>query len=1152
MKTVKKILLAVLTLTALSMFTLAAACSGGTTADPNAGHTHDYVWVTASAPTCKQAGKEVYKCSYCGDIKEERETEKSAHVYNGWTADEGEHAHVCLVCGEKVDAAAHSFDWTASVAADCVSGGKESYACTVCGYVKDSRDSVASEHVYGEWQSNGPEHFRICTVGREMDRGAHTVNDEGVCTVCGLDVGYVSNEADYETTEDENGNITITKYNGTDSLVAIPSAIGGKPVVAIGTDAFRANMDITSVIVPVGVTSVAIRAFYSAQNLASISLPEGLATLGTSSLTDTAVTSLVVPSTITSFMGVPKSLTSIVFADGIETIDTTAFDGMTNLRSITLPTSIKAINAFGGCTMLEAIYFNGSADELRACDATLTCSRHGSNSDVILDYKLTNKDIYCFSHKQTLETGCWSYNADGSVAVSLYPATDVVLYHDTLGGELWAQNYTGFGGHVEIPAERSHLKVTHIANFAFCGMITNVGNFTNKLRITSITIPDTVVGIGTYAFAYIDLESIHIPDSVKEIREYDYEWNVEAHYVFYQCDKLRSVTGMRGLDYLPTHIFQGCTSLESIELSYGIRQINDGAFSGCTSLKSVILPETLKILAPSVFWDCSSLETIKLPDSIVTVGEDLFRDCTSLRYVELSANMRTLSKRMFAGCHSLETLVMPASINYFGTEVFGAGNRTTSSQLATLENVYFRGTPEEWLNIYKLSSAPQRFLARANVYYYSEDYAEGCWHYAGGDYTSASVWSEADRYDVPFTFSEVNGGYAVDGYKGGNTTVMIPAEHEGKPVVAIADKAFYGKNFIENVNIPSSVTKIGKYAFAGTSLKAVKLPDSVVSVGKYAFADCPMLTAFCTGDAISALPEGMLMNDISLVTVEMGENVTSLGRFLLAGCTKLDRAVIPASVTGELSYLFTGDSALRYLTIGGGSVLGAGNLKGLNKLEWVVISNSITKFADSAFDGLGNAPVYYEGTAADWNGITNRTALPSGINPVFYSDRDTMEIGCWGWNFAGTAPLYWDESKLHTVETNLAHPYLIYTEESETTKTRVLHEDDVIVIEYHVYYNKEYDKNDWPIIYMEVTTDGGEKVRYDDNYHDQKVGLSGDAVTNTATGGFFSNENASKHPKLYSDPAGFHKGDAFVVYVTMRGDGQVLHYEVNREAPHAI
>ena len=70
--------------------------------------------------------------------------------------------------------------------------------------------------------------------------------------------------------------------------------------------------------------------------------------------------------------------------------------------------------------------------------------------------------------------------------------------------------------------------------------------------------------------------------------------------------------------------------------------------------------------------------------------------------------------------------------------------------------------------------------------------------------------------------------------------IVIPESYNGKPVTTILPFAFQGSSAenatLESVEIPSSITKIGEWAFANcTSLTSITVPSSVVEVGECAF-----------------------------------------------------------------------------------------------------------------------------------------------------------------------------------------------------------------------------------------------------------------------------------------------------------------------------
>ena len=78
-------------------------------------------------------------------------------------------------------------------------------------------------------------------------------------------------------------------------------------------------------------------------------------------------------------------------------------------------------------------------------------------------------------------------------------------------------------------------------------------------------------------------------------------------------------------------------------------------------------------------------------------------------------------------------------------------------------------------------------------------------------------------------YAETNGGLTVTGIAvsaqvdGKSLDVVIPSEHDGQAVTAIADGAFVGNKTIKSVYIPSTVKRIGKGAFKDCSVDSVEL-----------------------------------------------------------------------------------------------------------------------------------------------------------------------------------------------------------------------------------------------------------------------------------------------------------------------------------------
>lgn len=208
---------------------------------------------------------------------------------------------------------------------------------------------------------------------------------------------------------------TITKYNGTDTVVVIPSKINGVTVTTIGTDAFL-GLNITSVTIPGSVTEIGANAFAGCTNLTSVTYggdwsnltiqsgnpavqdaaneqlfdfaftPDNTAVIvkkynGTAAdvtipshykgkpvtmidhaaFHDSAVTSVTIPDSVTAIpdyaFGFCSQLTNISIPNSVTFIGFSAFNSCTSLKSITLPSSLSTIqsSAFYNCENLKTI-----------------------------------------------------------------------------------------------------------------------------------------------------------------------------------------------------------------------------------------------------------------------------------------------------------------------------------------------------------------------------------------------------------------------------------------------------------------------------------------------------------------------------------------------------------------------------------------------------------------------------------------------------------------------------------------------------------------------------------------------------------------------------------------------------------------------------
>ena len=181
----------------------------------------------------------------------------------------------------------------------------------------------------------------------------------------------------------------ITGYNGTDTVVVIPSKINGVTVETIGHTAFRYS-SVTSVTIPDSVTFISDSAFAYCSSLTNISIPNSVTAIGSFA-----------------FEGCTK-LESITLPSSLSTIQSYAFYNCGNLKTIRIPVSVTSIGnyAFDVCPSLMTVTYPGSKTQW---DDNIT---KGSNNDVLENNLICAKleatftaDGTTFAQPQTINRG---------------------------------------------------------------------------------------------------------------------------------------------------------------------------------------------------------------------------------------------------------------------------------------------------------------------------------------------------------------------------------------------------------------------------------------------------------------------------------------------------------------------------------------------------------------------------------------------------------------------------------------------------------------------------------------------------------------------------------------------------------------------------
>ena len=401
-----------------------------------------------------------------------------------------------------------------------------------------------------------------------------------------------------------------------------------------------------------------------------------------------------------------EALSFVTLYDGMRTIGTRAFNECVNLKSLTIPNSVKDIG-YMFAPYSTTINYRGTSTEwtelrknnyqlhyyIANCQDKTIYPSGSCGENIIWEINPTDNCLTFSGFGKMTDYGEWdNYFGDcGPLNYYWSKRVNKIMINEgieTVGNYVFDQ-YKNLSN-VLIPdsvtsigdgAFRgcSNLKevlipdsVTSIGEGAFQGCssltevlipdsVTSISGFSGCVGLTSITIPDSVTTIGDAAFSGCDnLTTMTIPDSVEIIGD-------DA---FSDCENLSTISIGENVVSIGGFAFSDCVNLTSIIIPDSVITIKDGAFSRCDNLTSITIPDSVTTIGKSVFSDCVNLTSITIPDSVTTIGKFAFENCMGLTNITIPYGVTEVSEWMFYQCGSLTNIVIPDSVTEIGKCAF--------------------------------------------------------------------------------------------------------------------------------------------------------------------------------------------------------------------------------------------------------------------------------------------------------------------------------------------------------------------------------------------------------------------------------------------------------------------------------------------------
>lgn len=422
-------------------------------------------------------------------------------------------------------------------------------------------------------------------------------------------------DAQFTYTTNGDGTLTITGGCLFCYQMVVPSTINGLLVTRIGTNAFYANTNLTSVVIPVSVTEIGASSLRECPKLVSVTIGNGVISIGNAAFSDCqSLSNVVMGSSVADVedwaFNFCLGLTNISFPASLTNIGSGAFNENWSLKTITIPKSVISIgpSAFSYCHGLTAINVDALNPNYSSLDGVL----FDKGQTTLIQFPTGLGGSYVVPNS-VIKIGI------GEGAFGFSSLTNVII----------GTNVTDIGpsafiecqslGSVTIPSS-----VTNIEGNAFNGC-SSLGNF---------TIPDSVTSIGASAFLYcLSLTNINIPRNVATLGN-------ALNPVFYQCNDLTSITvdpqnpyfiSLNGALYnknLTTLIQYPAARTGSMAIPDSVTNIGTWAFNNCINLTSLIIPGRVTVIGDSAFTGCSMLTNIYFEGNAPNIGpsELFYRD----------------------------------------------------------------------------------------------------------------------------------------------------------------------------------------------------------------------------------------------------------------------------------------------------------------------------------------------------------------------------------------------------------------------------------------------------------------------------------------------------------------------------------------------
>lgn len=213
-------------------------------------------------------------------------------------------------------------------------------------------------------------------------------------------------------------------------------------------------------------------------------------------------------------------------------------------------------------------------------------------------------------------------------------------------------------------------------------------------------------------------------------------------------------------------------------------------------------------------------------------------------------------------------------------------------------------------------------------------------------------------------------------------------------VTKIGNYAFDGCLNISKIILPSTLKSIGNYAFGNcNNLESINIPSNLSSIGNYAFYNCQKLDIdFVLPKSINEVPQALFYNCKEMRRVNLHNSTTSISNEAFYGCTALTTITLPQSLTEICPKAFFA-SGLTSIEIPGNVEIVSNAAFASTSLSSIKINEGVKIIDQSAFGNISNAiqEVSFPESITNINDYAFTNSLV--FNYFVHTTSDKIELG---------------------------------------------------------------------------------------------------------------------------------------------------------------